>query len=448
MVREEGVGMSKSFVLGVTALMAASCGAALLAGCLAQSVKMETKAAAQLAASLQISPEEKMRIATLHKDLFTLDSHVDIPSDYTLTLKSDPGTMTALQVDLPKMDAGQLDAAFFIVYVGQLARDDAGYAKARKAAMVKFDAIHRMAEHLYPAEISLAYHPQDVARIRETGRKVALIGIENGFVIGKDLSLLQEYYDLGARYMTLAHVGHNDIADSSMPKTNLGDGPSEHGGISAFGRNVIGEMNRLGMMVDVSHISTDAMMQAVALSQAPVIASHSATKKLRSHPRNMTDEQMKALADADGVMQVVAFSSYLVSDPAREQAVFAARTKLANAQPSGSLDFSKPDVVAAYRAAMKELSVMHPPATVSDFVDHIDHAVAIMGVDHVGIASDFDGGGGVLGWQNAAESSAVTAELVLRGYSDEDIALIWGGNLLRVWGKIEEVSRALQADAG
>ena len=440
--------MSKSFGWGVTVLMAASCGAALLAGSLTQSAKVEGRVAAQLTASLQTSPEEKARISALHEALFTLDSHVDIPADYTLTPASDPGVLTALQVDLPKMDAGQLDAAFFIVYVKQRARDAAGYAKAHKDAIIKFDAIHRMTEHLYPSDISLAYHPEDVARIRAAGRKVALIGIENGFVIGKDLALLQEYYDLGARYMTLAHVGHNDIADSSMPKTNLGDGISEHGGISAFGRTVIAEMNRLGMMVDVSHISTKAMMQAVALSQAPVIASHSSAKALRSHPRNMTDTQMQALAEAGGVMQVVAFSAYLVSDPAREQAVFGARAKLAAAQPNGILDFSKPGVVSAYRAAMQELSVLHPPATVSDFVDHIDHAVSIMGIDHVGIASDFDGGGGVLGWQNAAESGAVTAELVRRGYSDEDIARIWGGNLLRVWGEIEEVSRALQEDAG
>lgn len=440
--------MSKSFVLGATALLAVSCGAALLAGDLAQGAKVEGQAAAQLAASLFISPEEKIRIAALHGSLFTLDSHVDIPFDYTISPESDPGRLTALQVDLPKMDAGQLDAAFFIVYVGQLARDEAGYAKARKGAMIKFDAIHRMTEHLYPTQITLAYHPEDVARIRASGRKVALIGIENGFVIGKDLALLQEYYDLGARYMTLAHVGHNDIADSSMMRVDLGDKESEHGGISAFGRNVIGEMNRLGMMVDVSHISTDAMMQAVALSQAPVIASHSSAKALRTHPRNMTDEQMKALSDAGGVMQVVAFSKYLVSDPAREHAVMAARAKLAQAQPGGKLDFSKPGVVGAYRAAMKELSEVYPPASVSDFVDHIDHAVSIMGIDHVGIASDFDGGGGVLGWQNAAESGAVTTELVRRGYSDADLAQIWGGNLLRVWGEIEDVSRALQKDAG
>jgi membrane dipeptidase len=440
--------MSKSLVVGAATLMAVSCGAALLAGDIAQNAKAQGKAQAALAASLFVSPEEKLRIAALHDTLFTLDSHVDIPADYTLTPASDPGVLTALQVDLPKMDQGQLDGAFFIVYVKQDVRDAAGYAKAYKAAMTKFDAIHRMTEHLYPADISLAYHPEDVERIQAEGRKVALIGIENGFVIGTDLSLLQTYYDLGARYMTLAHVGHNDIADSSMPKTNLGDSVSEHGGISAFGRNVIGEMNRLGMMVDVSHISTDAMMQAVALSQAPVIASHSATKELRVHPRNMTDAQMSALADAGGVMQVVAFSSYLVSNPLREQAVFAARTKLANAQPSGTLDFSQPRVVAAYRAAMAELSEVYPPASVSDFVDHIDHAVKIMGVDHVGIASDFDGGGGVLGWQNASESGAVTAELVRRGYSDHDIALIWGGNLLRVWGEIEEVARALQEDAG
>jgi membrane dipeptidase len=201
--------------------------------------------------------------------------------------------------------------------------------------------------------------------------------------------------------MTLAHNGHNDIADSAQPESALGDGPEEHDGISPFGEAVIAEMNRLGMMVDVSHISKAAMLDAVRLSGAPVIASHSSMAGLTNHPRNMDDAQLDVLAANGGVIQVVAYPGYLV--------------------PEGN------------------------PASVADLVDHIDYAVDRIGIDHVGISSDFDGGGGIDGWQDASETFNVTLELVRRGYAEADIAAIWGGNLLRVWRENERVAAELSA---
>lgn len=385
--------------------------------------------------------------AGLHARVLTLDTHVDIPPTYTRTPDVDPGRLTRLQVDLPKMEKGGLDAAFFIVYVGQTERTEENYARAQADALVKFDAIHAMTDRLYSDRIGLAVSPSEVAGVAASGRKVAMIGIENGYVIGRDLSLVSDYFERGARYMTLAHVGHNDIADSSMPRLDLGDPPAEHGGLSAFGRDVVREMNRLGMMVDISHISHDAMMQAVALSAAPVIASHSATKALADHPRNLTDEQMRALAAKGGIAQIVAFSTYVKADPARTAAAIQLRNRIAREQGAARFSYLAHGKLPSFVEGMAEINRLYPRATLGEFVDHIDHAVKMMGIDNVGISSDFDGGGGVIGWDNAAETGNVTAELVRRGYTDAEIEKLWSGNFLRVWQEIENVADRLQSEA-
>ena len=351
----------------------------------------------------QTAPEDTLveRARGIHERVLTIDTHDDIPFSFA-TPEVDPGVRGDRQVDLPKMREGGLDVGFFIVYVGQTARTPENYAQARADAMTKFDAIHRMTDEMYPAEIELAYSSDDVERIASSGKLVAAIGIENGYVIGTDLSLLETYHELGARYITLAHGGHNDIADSSTPREALGDGDSEHDGVSPFGEEVIAEMNRLGIMVDVSHISKAAMLDAARLSRAPIIASHSSARAIADHPRNMDDEQLLALRDTGGVIQTVALGAF-VSDRADSA------------------------------------------ATLSDFVDHIDHAVGVVGIDHVGISSDFDGGGGVEGWNDASETFNVTLELVRRGYTESEIAQLWGGNLLRVWRDVERIAAELEA---
>lgn len=335
------------------------------------------------------------RARAIHDRVLAIDTHADIPLNFASS-EFMPANAADAQVTLDNMQSGGLDGAFFIVYVGQSPRTEENYLKAKADAFVKFDAIHRMTDWLYSDRIGLATTAAEARALHEQGKLVALIGIENGFVIGKDLSLLEEFRKRGARYMTLVHNGHNDIGDSAQAREQFGDkGPEEHGGLSAFGEQVVAELNRVGILVDVSHVSKQTMLEATRLSKAPVIASHSSVSSVFPHARNMDDEQLMALKENGGVIQLVAFNSYLKSEGA---------------------------------------------ATVSNFVDHIDYAVKLIGIDHVGISSDFGGGGGVTGWNNAGETFNVTLELVRRSYSEEDIAKIWGGNVLRILEQAEKAS--------
>ncbi len=385
----------------------------------------------------------------LHDRLVTIDTHDDIPSNFA-TEEVDPGVRDGRQVTLPKMREGGLDVAFFVVYVGQGERTDEAYARAKESALAKFASIHRMAEEMYPDEIEIAYRADDVERIIGEGKLVAAIGIENGYSIGTDLANIQEFYDLGGRYITLSHGGHNQICDSATPRLppRGDDEESEHDGISEFGEQVVAEMNRLGMIIDVSHISKASMLDAVRLSQAPIIASHSSTSALCDVPRNLDDEQLLAMKENGGVAQIVALGSFVKAQPERREATTALREELGIRRiPRSEIDAMSDEERADYEAKMvtyqeriAELDTLYPPANVQDFVDHIDYAVELIGIDHVGISSDFDGGGGLQGWSDASEGANVTIELVHRGYSEEDIAKLWGQNLLRVWREVEAVS--------
>ncbi len=416
--------------------------ALIIAGCSDQS---STQSEEEVITPQVMDQEEVVK--GIHERVMTLDTHVDIHEDMTFDPKFDPGTLTEQQVDLPKMDQGGLDAAFFIVYMGQTERNEQGYAEAKRIANRKFDAIHRMTE-MYPDLIGFAYTPEQAREIYASGRKVATIGIENGYAIGKDLSLIEEYYNRGARYMTLAHNGHNDICDSAQPSARLGDEEEEHGGVSEFGFKVIDEMNRVGMMVDISHVSYKCMMQATEYSKVPPIASHSGVHALAGHVRNMTDEQMIALADAGGVMQVVAFSDYVKFNPEAGPAQEKMLQEVAEAFGDAEFDFKKHYDTPEFREAYAKFLEMFPPATVEEYVDHIDYAVNLIGINHVGIASDFDGGGGIVGWNNAIETMNVTRELVKRGYTEEQIGKIWSGNTLALWERVNEATARLNAENG
>jgi membrane dipeptidase len=382
------------------------------------------------------------RARAIHQRVITIDTHKDIPGNYgDGTPQTDPKTMNS-QVNLDKMKAGGYDMAFFAVFVGQGPRTPEGDEQAKASAMAKFTSIHRMAEQMYPNLIEIAYTPADVVRIHNSGKLIAGIGIENGWVIGHDLGLIKKYFDLGARYMTLAHTSNNDICDSSTdPK-----GPEWHG-LSPFGKQVVAEMNRVGMMVDVSHVSKECMMQATALSKAPVIGSHSSTTAVANVPRNMDDEMLLAIKKNGGVVQMVALGSYVkVTPQERTDAVNALNQEFGIATGRGGGGrgggggggrggrASLPaDKQAEYDRRMADIEKRWPSANVNDFVNHIDHAVKVAGIDHVGISSDFDGGGGITGWRDASETFNVTLELVRRGYTEEQIRKLWGGNTLRVW---------------
>jgi len=392
--------------------------------------------AAPVAAQQKASEAELTeRARAIHERAITIDTHDDIPFNFA-TPDYDACKSLNRQVDVPKMREGKLDVAFFIVYVGQTARTPENYEKAKADAMTKFNAIHRMAEQMCPDQIAIAYHPDDVKRIHDSGKLVSVIGIENGYVIGKDLSLVRRYYDLGGRYMTLAHNGHNDISDSANPRQD--EPAAEHNGLSAFGEQVVAEMNRVGMMVDVSHVSKAASLHAMRISKAPVIASHSGTTAIANVSRNMDDEQLRALKINGGVIQIVGLDGFVKApDPRRAQEAQALREELGIAAGRGGMQNMTPEKRAEYQRRLDALNAKYPRATVQNFVDHIDHAVKTIGIDHVGISSDFDGGGGIEGWNSAAETFNVTLELVRRGYTEDQIAKLWGGNLLRVWRQAE-----------
>ena len=373
----------------------------------------------------------------------TLDTHIDIPLDYA-TATTDP-LNADLKVNLTKMAAGGLDVGFFIVYVDQTARTAEGYAKAASEAETKFAAIHRMAEQLYPQRIEIAYTAADVPRIAASGKLVAAIGVENSYSLGPKLENLDRFYELGARYVGLVHNGDNDLARSAQPNAALGDVAASSAGVSALGAEAIARLNRLGVMVDVSHGSKQTALDAMRLSAAPVIASHSAIASINAHARNLDDETLLALKANGGVVQIVAFDGYLKRQPEERTAAVRELRQRVGLTGDTRLSMLAAEQRATYDAALREIDASWPPATVVDLVDHIDYAVKLIGIDHVGIASDFDGGGGITGGNDAAETATVTAELEKRGYSREDIGKIWGGNLLRVWREVEQKAAELKA---
>ena len=371
------------------------------------------------------SAEEKLiqKAQRIHLQVTTLDTHDDINVKFfTDSLNYSQNTNT--QVNLPKMEQGALDVAWFIVYTGQGELNAEGYKRAAANAQAKFDAIHRLVDEYAPKKIGLATSSKEVENLIQSGKKVAMIGVENAYPLGKDLTEVKRYYDLGARYMSLAHNGHNQFSDSN---TGEFDNTTKHNGISELGRKVIDSMNYYGIMVDISHPSKEAIRQTITHSKTPVIASHSGARALSDHPRNLDDEQLQWVKESGGVVQTVALALFVNKE--KHQKYRAALEKIEN-----------PKDLKALIALKKEV----PPVTVSDFVNHIDYIRNKIGIDHVGISSDFDGGGGIEGWQDASETFNVTLELVKRGYTEEEIAKLWSGNLLRVLDKTQAVARSLQ----
>lgn len=377
------------------------------------------------------------RARAIHERVLTVDTHIDIPFNFGGDAYDmmEPGPR-GQQVHIPTMVEGGLDTAFLIVYVGQGDRTVSGNAKALSDAFKKFSAIHKLTSETYPDKIGLALTANDVRAISTSGRKAVVIGMENGFPMGGDIRLLDMFYDYGARYLGLLHNGHNELGDSAVPAKD--EEAAEHGGLSDLGRQVVTRLNELGIMVDVSHSGQRTALDALALSKAPVIASHSAMEGLYDHPRNISDAELGALKETGGVVQVVAFDVYLRKPPEEKAAALTALREEMGLNLPGGFQKMTPEKMDAYFAAAEELNTKWPKASVADLADHIDYAVKRIGIDHVGIASDFNGGGGITGWNNAAETLNVTVELVKRGYSEEDIAKIWGRNLLRVMEDVEK----------
>ena len=400
----------------------------------------------QILAQQSVENQILSRSAIIHKEVLTLDSHVDIREGTYATARLDPGIdHPELRCDLVKMEQGGMDAVFLAVFVAQTSDwNKQGYDRARQVAEDKFAAIHRLTETMYPQRCELARCPDDVERIVNTGKKAIIIGMENGFPIGEDLNSLNRYYDQGARYVTLCHTQHNQLCDSSSPSEAF------HNGLSEFGKQVVARLNQLGMMCDASHLSEKSFFDLLAVTQAPIIVSHSGCSAVHPHDRNLTDDQLRALRNNGGVIQIVALDMYLRPEtPERRQAISKLREELGI--PSRE---ERRSMTEAQRAAIRprltkyyrrysQLKEEFPIASVKDFADHIEHAVRIAGIEHVGIGTDFDGGGGVSGFNTHAEALNVTKELIRRGYSNQEIRKIWGGNLLRVWRHVEILAREL-----
>lgn len=408
------------------------------------------------------SSNEKLvkKAKEIHDRVITLDTHDDINvKNFTDTVNYTQRLET--QVNIPKMKEGGLDVAWLVVYTGQDSLNESGYKKAYNNAMAKFNAIHRLVAKYAPNDIELALTSKDVRRIVGSGKKVAMIGIENGYPIGTDISNVKKFYDLGGRYMSLAHNGHSQLSDSN---TGEKDSIWLHNGLSELGKQVIGEMNKLGMMIDISHPSKEAIKQMIILSKAPVIASHSSARALCDNSRNLDDELLKMLKKNGGVVQTVAFSSYLntkkdttyknaikplYEDIAKEIGIELIDRKDFSKKTNAEIEtffenFKKVKKLADKDPRMADIKKNTPPVDVSDFVDHIDYMVKLIGIDHVGISSDFDGGGGIEGWRDASETFNVTLELVKRGYTENQISKLWSGNLLRVLDEVQNIASELQ----
>jgi membrane dipeptidase len=373
------------------------------------------------------------RADKLHASIMTIDTHCDTPmefadGDFDLGKLHEEGC-----VDFPRMISGGLHGEFFAVFIGQGPRDDSSYIKVHSEALHILDAIHKNVENNHTvAEIALT--AEDGYRIKKAGKIAAYIGIENGYPVGKDISNIKQFYDLGARYITLSHTKNNDICDSSTDPNG-----SENNGLSSLGKEVVKEMNRLGMMVDISHISDKSFYDVLKVTKAPVIASHSSCRALCGSPRNLSDDMLLALKENGGVIQICILSSYLKTpEPNPEMDTKLTELKQKYGEYSSLSDDMKKIVRKEYNDIRSKYEKL---ATVKDIVDHIDHVVQVIGIDYVGIGSDFDGGGGVEGCKTVAEMKNITIELLRRGYTNSDIKKIWGGNFMRVFRKVEELAK-------
>jgi len=385
------------------------------------------------------------RAKAIHDRVLALDAHIDIEVSFFTPEMPDRIGYQKLS-SLPAMKSGGLDGAFFTVYVEQGPLTDEGYAEAYDLAIEKINRIHHVAEAEMPEEVAIALTPQDVSRIHKQGKIVAIIGLENGYPAGEDLKNIEKFYKLGVRYITLSHIGHNQICDSSL---GLDAQPPVHNGLSPFGKKVVAEMNRLGMIIDVSHIGKQSVLDVIRLSKAPVMASHSTHRDFCGIERMWDDEQLLALRNKSGVFHLVGLSMTIKAEPPEKTAAISElREELGFPKEYWPffLAFEKAPLETSreYNKRLEAIEQQFPSASVKDFVDHIDDLVERIGIDHIGISSDFyDQSWSLKGWRDAGETFNITLELVRRGYTEEQIAKIWSGNTLRVWSEVIEAARRI-----
>jgi membrane dipeptidase len=390
-------------------------------------------------------PTVEAKARELHASILTVDTHCDtafslLRADWEIGDRHEPGLRASGKVDLPRMREGGLDAEFFAAFVGQGPLNPEAYAKAKASVLRAVEAVHEMTR-THSSTIGLAVDPAGARRLKKEGKLIAFIGLENGYPIGRDLANIGFFHDKGVRYITLCHSSDNDICDSSTDRR-----APEDRGLSDFGREVVAECNRRGMIVDISHASDKSFYDILAASKAPIIASHSSARAVCDHARNLTDDQIRALAAKGGVVQICFLGSYVKKmpvGPEREKAL-----KELEAKYGSMRAIQDPALRQKARAEMQEINEKFPEnrPTVKDVVDHIDHVKKLVGIDYVGIGTDFDGGGGVVGCDDASGMIHVTEELIRRGYTDREIEKIWGGNFFRVFDRV--IGLAEKPDGG
>lgn len=387
----------------------------------------------------QMSEEEiQAKAPGIHDRAWVADTHLDSPGshardpEWIAEERHDRSERGAGLWDIPRMVEGGADAVFLAVYVGQGALTDEGYTRAHSRAIELFDWIHAMTDVSPSAELALTV--ADAERLHKAGTRAIFIGVENGFTIGTDIANVEDFYNRGMRYMTLSHSSDNQICASSTQR-----GDREDYGLTDFGREVVGEMNRLGIMIDCSHISDQTFIDVVELSTAPVIASHSGVDAINEHGRNFSDEMLLKLKENNGTIQLIPLASFIRATPENPEQDAAME---ALAEEFGDRQNMTNERRQEFMTRSREIRRQYPtpPATMDDYIKHIDHVVNLIGIDHVGFGSDYDGGGGIEGLEDISQLPNLTVELLRRGYSSRDIEKFWGGNLLRVLRDVERAA--------
>lgn len=376
------------------------------------------------------------KVQQLHQTLLTLDSHMDTPASLDLpgwSIEEEHDVhLDYTQVDLPRMKKGGLDGGFWAIYTSQGPLTVEGFHKARDFAILRGVSIRQMVA-ADPANFALALEAKDAAPIAAAGKRVVYMSIENAYPLGEDVSLLQTFYDMGVRVVGFAHFAHNQFADSSTDPSKK----PRYGGLSPLGKELLKEMNRLGVVPDASHSSDQVLDDLLALSTTPVLLTHSGCKAIYDHPRNIDDDHLKALAAKGGVIQMNAYGSYLKAskpNPERQKAMGAL---FASLREGGAITAEKRAELLARRQEIDRLYPETDRATFDDFMTHMLHALKVVGPDHVGIGADWDGGGGVVGMEDVVDLPKITDALLKAGYSEADVQKIWSGNVLRVLAAAE-----------
>ena len=387
--------------------------------------------AASLGAARAATPAEDAHAAAT-----VLDTHFDTPANFHIPgwdmMDRHSVEADGSQVDYPRMVEGGVDGGFFVVFTPQGPRNPEAHARARDAAIIRAVEIHEMvAKH--GDKFALATKAEDAATINAAGKRFVFMSVENSYPLGNDLTLMRTFYELGVRMIGPIHFMNNDLGDSSTdPK-----GP-EFNGLSPLGKQFVAEANRLGMVIDASHSSDLATAQMIELSKTPIILSHTGVDAVFEHPRNIPDDLLRELAAKGGVIQINAFSNYMIAIPKIPERD-AAMAELAKSVGATGRDMTA-DQRKAFVEGRKAIDAKWPlpRANLDDFMKHMLHAIEVAGVDHVGVSGDFDGGGGIEGLEDVTDYPKITERLIAAGYSKEDVAKIWGGNALRVLKAAEE----------